>query len=400
MTANPSKILFVDDDPHLLAAFQRTFRKQFAFDTAMGGEEALRLLQSSGPYAVVLADMSMPGMNGVEVLERVRALSPDTVRMMLTGNADQRTAVESVNRAGVFRFLNKPCPGEELAVALTSALEQHKLVQLERELLEGTVAGSIKLLTDVLGVVSPEALGRGQRLRRSMTRFARHVGASPEWEFEVSALLSSIGFAVVPPQVLARAAAGADLNENEAAVLRRAPQTGHDLLADIPRLAGVARNILYQHKNFDGSGFPADDCAGEAIPLGGRLLRILGDRIELETDGVVKQRALETMQARSGAYDPKLLVECFVCFPTFLANALSAGADVLSLRVSQLEPGLIVVSDISTQNGLVLVGAGYQLTATIVQRIRNFADIGEVREPVLVQRPASDEALTLNSRAA
>ncbi|HEX2100040.1 MAG TPA: response regulator, partial [Candidatus Synoicihabitans sp.] len=139
-----SRVLFVDDDPNLLAAFQRNLRKQFQFDTALGAQEALALLERPEPYAVVLADMRMPGMDGVELLERVKQRAPETVRMMLTGNADQQTAVDAVNRGEVFRFLNKPCPPEVLVPALEAAIKHYQLQRLERELLEGTLAGSVK----------------------------------------------------------------------------------------------------------------------------------------------------------------------------------------------------------------------------------------------------------------
>ena len=166
------KILFVDDDPNLLAAFQRNLRRQFTFDTALGGQEGLELLRTQGPYALLLVDMRMPGMDGIEFLERAQALAPDAVRMMLTGNADQQTAVEAVNRGHVFRFLNKPCPPEVLVPALEHGLKQFEMLRMERELLEGTLTGSVKVMTEVLGMVAPDALGRGQRLRESMRLFA------------------------------------------------------------------------------------------------------------------------------------------------------------------------------------------------------------------------------------
>src|SRR5687767_13631263 len=175
------KILFVDDDPNVLAGLQRTLRKQFTFDTALSGLEALEMIQACGPYAVIVADMRMPGMEGIELLERVRERAPDTVRLMLTGNADQQTAVDAVNRGQVFRFLNKPCGPETLVPALETSLHHYELVRVERELLEGTLTGSVKVLADVLGMVAPDALGRGQRLRGLMRRFAQMAGAGPEW---------------------------------------------------------------------------------------------------------------------------------------------------------------------------------------------------------------------------
>lgn len=379
------KILFVDDDENLLAAFQRNFRRRFVFDTAPGGPEGLELLRTAGPYAVIVADMRMPGMDGVEFLEQARPLAPGAVRIMLTGNADQQTAVDAVNRGQVFRFLNKPCPPDVLMPAIETALQQFDLQEMERELLEGTLTGSVKVMAEVLGMVAPDALGRGQRLRESMRRFAQFVGAAPLWEFEIAALLSPLGYASLPPRLLQRISGGVDLTSEETAVVRRVPQIGHDLLAGIPRLAGVAEIVLYQHKAFDGSGFPFDERGGEHLPAGARMLKILHDRMALETDGVVKQRAFETMRARTGAYDPALLEKCFVCFQTYLIQSLSADRPVRTLYVRELGVDQVVVSDITTPQGVVLVGAGNRLSAMVLQRLRNYDQLGEVKEPVLVQ---------------
>jgi hypothetical protein len=174
--------------------------------------------------------------------------------------------------------------------------------------------------------------------------------------------------------------------------LRRAPQLGHDLLASIPRLAGVARIVLYQHKHFDGSGFPADTVAGDAIPLGARLLKILNDRLSLELDGVVKQRAYLEMKDRPGFYDPMLLDQCFKCFADFLVASLSADRPVSSLPISKLLPADIVVSDINTRSGITLISAGSTLTTMMIARLENFLHLGELREPFLIQRPVQNHA--------
>ena len=104
------KILFVDDEPNVLAAFQRQLRRQFEVETAPSGREGLALLQKARDYAVVVADMRMPEMNGVEFLKEVKTAAPEAVRIMLTGNADQGTAIEAINQGRIFSFLHKPCP--------------------------------------------------------------------------------------------------------------------------------------------------------------------------------------------------------------------------------------------------------------------------------------------------
>ncbi len=381
------KILFVDDDPNLLAGIRRNLRTQFTLDTAVGGLEALELMKSSGPYALVVVDMNMPGMKGIEVLEKIQELSPDTVRMMLTGNADQQTAVDAVNRGQVYRFLNKPCPPETLVPAIENGLKQFAMLRMEKELLEGTLMGSVKMLSEILGMVAPEALGRGQRLRESMRVFARYISALPVWELEVAALLSSIGCASLPPRVLEKLNNGEDRTLEEEKIVRRVPQIGHDLLVGIPRLEHVARIILFQHKAFDGSDIPPIKCSGEQLPVGSRMMKILADRMTLEAEGVVKQRAFQTMEARAGVYDPRLLQLCFACFQAFLTSSVSSDLPVLSLYVKELKADQVVVSDITTAEGVVLIGAGNILTPMVLQRLHNYDALGEVKQPVLIQNP-------------
>jgi response regulator RpfG family c-di-GMP phosphodiesterase len=380
------RILVVDDDPLFLDLLKEGLPKQYSVDTALSGMEALEHFRTKGPYALLLSDMNMPGMKGIELLEHVRALYPDTVRLMLTGNADRQTAIEAVNRGQVFRFLGKPAAHEALLDALEAGLKHHGLQRLEREILEGTLAGSIKLLTDVLGMVAPNALGQGQRLRDSMARFARHLGVVSRWDLELGALLSSLGYAAVPTGILRKLAAETPLLADEKDVLRCLPQISRDLLVSIPRLGEVAEIVLYQHKHFDGSGFPADAVAGEVIPLGARLLHILQDRLKLEAEGEVKAEVYQAMLDRSGYYDPYLLDQCFKCFPDALITAVNAARPVLAHKVADVLPGDVVASDIMTKDGITLVGAGSDLTAMMIARLVNFRKIGALQEPLLVQR--------------
>jgi response regulator RpfG family c-di-GMP phosphodiesterase len=382
-----NRILFVDDEPNLLAALSRSLRKLFTFDTALSGAEALQKIDRDGPYAVVVADQTMPGMSGVELLETVREVAPDTVRLMLTGNADQKSAVEAVNRGAIFRFLNKPCPPEILVPALETALKQHELVVTERELTEGTLSGSVQVLTEILALVAPEILGRSQRLSESMGTFARHLGLEPVWEYEVAASLALIGYASLPVIILRKLAAGTELMPDEAEILRHTPEVGCNLVAAIPRFSAIAQMILYQAKDFTGTGIPADAVAGEKIPIGGRMLRILNDRLTLELEGIVKQNALIAMRERRGSYDPSLVEKCFECFPTFLTNALSSEVPVVYRHLEQLVPGQILVSEIKLANNVILVAAGERLSKMIIQRIQNAATLGQIKGPWPVQEP-------------
>jgi len=128
------KVLFVDDEPPVLEGYQRLLRRDFAVNTAVGGYQGLATIQANGPFAVVISDMRMPEMNGVEFLVQVRQKAPDSVRMLLTGHADLYAAIDAVNRGNIFRFLTKPCKKESLVDAIQSGLAQYRAAGTQREL--------------------------------------------------------------------------------------------------------------------------------------------------------------------------------------------------------------------------------------------------------------------------
>lgn len=379
-----TKILCVDDDPNILSAFQRNLRKQFALEVASGGEEALALMAKNGPYAVVVADMQMPGMNGVSFLSRAQELSPDTVRIMLTGNADQQTAVQAVNQGRVFQFLTKPCSAEVLAMALQSGLKQYRLVTAEKELLERTLNGAIRTLTEILSVVDPQSFGHSQTLRDHMRGFARAQNQADTWALEMAAMLCPVGHVSIPPAVLQKARSGQTLTGQEKDMITRVPQVGSDLISGIPRLEAVAQMIRYQSKNFDGSGFPADEVRGADIPVGARILHVLYDLVRLEERGIARARAIESMQKRVGAYDPAVLAAVSAHFDIFI-DAPAGAAPTREVSLRDLRSGMVLVADLLTKDNMLIVRAGTQITPMLLERLHNFAQIAGVQEPVVVQ---------------
>jgi PAS domain S-box-containing protein len=118
-----SKILCVDDEPLMLESLQASLGRTYTVFTATDGKQGLKILESDGPFAVVLSDMRMPVMDGAAFLAQVRKAAPDSVRLLLTGQADVAAAIAAVNEGQVFRFLTKPCPPSQLLAAIQSAVE-------------------------------------------------------------------------------------------------------------------------------------------------------------------------------------------------------------------------------------------------------------------------------------
>ena len=121
-----SKVLIVDDDAMILAGLKRQLRNQFRIETALNGEEGLKKIEENGPYAVIVSDYFMPGMNGIEFLCRVKETDPDSVRMMLTGSGDMSTAIKAVNEGSIFQFHVKPCPADTLGKAIQSGIDVYR----------------------------------------------------------------------------------------------------------------------------------------------------------------------------------------------------------------------------------------------------------------------------------
>jgi response regulator RpfG family c-di-GMP phosphodiesterase len=379
-----TKILFVDDDPNLLGGIQRKLRKDFPLDIALGGAQGLTMMQERGPYAVIVTDMRMPGMNGLEFLSKVEAKAPDTVRMMLTGNADQKTAIDAVNRGHIFRFMTKPCEAEHLAEMIQAGLKQYGLITAERELLENTLHGSIKMLTDILSMLDPDSFSRAQRLRQYMSACAKAFNITQPWELEIAASVSQIGFVTIPVDVLKRSRAQQNLSSQESDLLARMPEFGFNLLSNIPRLEAVANIVRYQAKNFDGSGFPEDPVAGEAIPIGSRILRVLSDLILIEDHDVGKVNALANMQQVPGRYDPKVLNFISAAFDGYVPAETRETTTGRPFMFKDMRVGQVLMSDVLTRDGTKIVMAGVPVTPVLLAKLRNFASLSGLQEPILV----------------
>jgi len=379
------RILIVDDDYHLLSAFRRQLGERFDITPAQNGNDAViavrEALENRMPFAVVLCDMRMPGIDGVQTLEQIRDLSPDTVRLMLTGNADQQTAIDSINRGHIFRFYTKPYPLDQLGDGLQAAIEQHRLIVAERELLEKTVTGSIKMLTDLMSLNDPVSYGIATRLREWIELLQKNFNMPRRWQLEVAASLVAIGTVALPPDLVAKKRQHGVLNDVEESILERTPEIARDLLANIPRLSKVAEIVFLQDRGYDGSGFPADGPKGDAIPLDARILKILKDLAIATNGGALTNEALDSLRTHERQYDPVLLGRVRTCMKALISGQATA---VVELPLAALRSRHVVLSDLKLTNGHVIIPAHTELSQSQIVRLQNLRKIFSFIEPVKV----------------
>ncbi len=379
------KVLLVDDDPNVLAGYRRHLRKDFDLEVAVSGPEGLELIQKEGPFAVIVSDMRMPGMDGVEFLSQAAFHAPATTRIMLTGNADLQTCIDAVNEGHLFRFLTKPCLPEDLAKALRAGIEQHRLVCAERELLQGTLTGCIRTLTDVLSLLSPVGFGRGSRIRRYVRHIAAQLNCRYFWEYEMAAALSHIGCIALPPEVLSRINSRRPLTTEQRSILMGYPSIGCQLLAEIPRLDMVARIVALQ-LNPPRKRMTLDDIAtqDDAVDFGALILRVALDLDSQLTQGVSFLDALRSLHANYGPDHP--IVESLMGFEKDQADRV-----LMDTTVEELSTGMVAVEDIVSTSGQILVSKGQKITEPIRLHLRSYAISHGVKEPISVEVLADDE---------
>lgn len=381
------RVLCVDDEPHVLGGLTRVLRRDYNVTTAVGGAAGIDALLHDGPFAVVVSDMRMPGVDGVAVLSRAREVAPHTVRVLLTGQADLSAAIAAVNDGQIFRFMTKPCPPDTLLRGLEASVRQHQLLTAERELLEGTLQGSIRVVTDMLAVVFPEASSRAARAQQNAALVMDHLGVADRWHIDIAAMLSQLGAITLPPMLARKLYAGTALTEAEQAIVDKIPAFNKGLLADIPRLEPVRQALTYLNKRFDGQGPPRDGVHGEDIPFAARLLKVALDFDVLQSQGIQPDEALRFMRDREGWYDPRILDALAV------AHAVPTPAPtVREVSAAAVEPGMVSVDEVRSDDGRVVMTRGQPVTLPLAERLRNLNWAGQTSRPVRVALPRPREA--------
>jgi response regulator RpfG family c-di-GMP phosphodiesterase len=371
-------ILCVDDEPSVLDGLGRTLRRRFRLEVATEPQAALELIKGSEPFAAVVSDLRMPGMDGVTFLARVRESFPDTVRILLTGGGDLQAAIAAVNQGHIFRFLTKPCPSDVISSALDAAAEHYRLVTAERVLLEQTLQGSIETLSGILALAQPAAFGHATRARQRVRELLDHFKISERWPVEVAALLSPIACVTLPPQTADKLYHGQALSDAEQKMVARLPQVTEDLLAPIPRLESVRAILRSYPRRYEESSTSLDESGQPVIEWGSHALKIVLDYDALERQGLPTADALKTMRGRRDWYDPAL----FEAFAQMRGSR--DGAEIREVSLNQVELGMVFAEDVRTLKGLLLIARGQEVNSSLLERIKNFSSGFGVKEPLRV----------------
>ena len=357
------RVLCVDDEARVVEGLVLHLRRDYQVFTANSGQEGLALLKQKGGAAVVISDMRMPQMDGATFLQHVLQFYPDATRILLTGEPGRDAAVSAVNKAQIFRFLTKPCPPDALKAAVEAGVIQHRLLNAERTILKETLNGCIKALVDVLALTNPVAFGRASRVKRQAMDFAAKLDCKDFWQLEAAAMLSQIGYLSLPAELVEKLYYGETLTPEEKILASGAPDVVNSLLENVPRLEPVIQILVALHWTDEQIAKLGEGTIG----TGTRILGLVLEYDTLVTQGQTTNVSVQTLRSRAARFGETLLEK--------FAVHVGAGSSTKELREMPLrvvQPGMIIMQDVRTQMGTLLVARGFEVTSVFLERARNF----------------------------
>lgn len=332
-----AKILIVDDDPYVLSVLYSLLSSEHECRTASSALEALECLREE-EFDLVLSDIMMPGMSGLELLEHISSLNSDTVVVLISANLQIQSAIEAMRR-GAFDYVTKPFNLEEVEASVQRALRHRVLIKANREY-ERNLEEMIKVRTNELNLTLEklylnyratlrslaaaleardiETRGHSERVVAYCVRLGRQLKLDDREmvQLEHGALLHDIGKIGVPDSVLLKRG---PLTEEEWQQMRRHVEYGAQILKGIDFLEGAAQIVKEHHERFDGSGYPRG-LAGDQICLGARIFAVADTVDAITSDRPYRaarpfEAAAEELIKNCGKLFDPMVVDAFLSVP-------------------------------------------------------------------------------------
>jgi cyclic di-GMP phosphodiesterase len=332
-TSTHPRLLIVDDEVEVRRVLHDLLSETYDCGEAYSAEDALRQL-SENVYPLVLSDITMSGMSGLEMIPHVKAVSPETVIVMISGMQTIESAINAL-RLGAFDYLMKPFDLRQVEAAIARAYEHHELIvgkrvyenhledlvdlrtaELDKALgsLENAYRSTLQALTAALETRDAETHGHSERVVTFSLRLGREYGLNPTEmkALEFGSLLHDIGKIGVPDAILRKPA---KLTDEEWVRMREHPLHGQQILRGIKFLEGAARVVAQHHEKWDGSGYPLG-LKGDEIDICARIFSVADAFDAITSDRVYRkgrpyEAALQELDEWAGRqFDPKI-VEAF-----------------------------------------------------------------------------------------
>ncbi len=435
-------ILFVDDEPSILSALRRLFRPSgYRILMAESGAAALALMDEN-TVDLVLSDMRMPEMDGVQLLEQVRVRSPATSRMLLTGYADIGATIAAINRGEIHRYLTKPWDDQDLLLSVRDGLDRRRLeqdnqrlqaltqsqneqLQQSNALLERRVAArtqeleqinsmlntafaeteenfllSIKVFAGLMELRDGSLVGMSRHVALLARRTAERLKLSPQAQQDVyvASLLHEVGKIGLPDALLRKPMS--TLHGEELMLYRRHPLNAETALMALPRLHRVAKIVRSHQERIDGKGFP-DGSSGTEVSVEAQIVGIASTYEALQRGRMSenKHSAAEAMALIRGGAGTRHERSVVQAFTDMLTESPSEQPQDRAVGVMDLREGMVLARDLLSNQGSLLLAAGFAFDARVIRQIQEFAARGTHKLDLRVKTVPAGAAPTAPAQA-
>jgi putative two-component system response regulator len=310
-------LLIVDDEIDNLQLFKRTFRKKYNIFLATSGSEGLEILKSNTIH-MIITDQKMPEMEGVEFLKKTIEMSPDSIRMLVTGYTDANALITAINSGKIYRYIKKPWNPDELLNLVDTAMKIYQLnkdTQLLANDLKDLFSGTINAIIEALDAKDSFTLGRSKRVTFYSTETGKQLGLKDVnlSELELAGLLHDIGMIGIPESILNKPEF---LTDDEFFIVKKHVTFGIKILSDIRQLDSIVKLIEAHHERYDGKGYP-NGLDHQEIPLGSQIIAVADTYDSMTSDrayrkGLEHDIAIAEIKKNSGTQFNPDVVDAFL----------------------------------------------------------------------------------------
>lgn len=410
------KILVIDDEVEILNSINRVFRKQYDVHVFEFPDKALDAIKEH-EFAVIISDMKMPAMDGATFLTEANKLSPNSVRILLTGYSDMESTIRAINEGHIYSFMSKPWNNDELKLLVENAVKYYQTkaqnseltdqlqatneklslmnLSLEKTVKERTVAlrqSNVKLkqsvqrqramfhrLLDMISLIVDDRVGgengHSKRVALHCKLIAEMIGLDRPiaMNIYIAGLAHNIGKVALADDII-KAARYSLSNEQKNKFLRHAV-SGAEIVAKLPQMQPVAHIIKHQFENIDGTGVP-DHLAADDIPLGSRIVRVVSDldamiQGELTGEKMTPDDAFQFMQSETATLYDGNVVKMYKALMAKLPKMKDQDVDYC-IAVERLESGMTTAKNITNKTGGVLVTKDTELTPDLINKLKDY----------------------------
>lgn len=371
-----TKILMVDDDVRVLNGYKRILGKDFDVKMARDPVVGLKILKSEDDIAVIISDYMMPKVDGNLFFKVAKEISPDSIRIMLSGNADLTTAVSSINKSSVYKLLIKPFPATELKKIIFEAIKiYNKNIEL-KDIEDNIFLVASSIIKNLVAMLSP----RDGFFVNNITYITKIIVHKLPYlkpkKIIIASYLSQLGFINLPDEIKSKIYNKKQLNADEVKALEEHPIFAKKIVMKKAFLIDIAKGISYQNKTFVQASSIKDKLTADIAMVLKAAIDYTLDLIYYDSN----KRAIKELKRNFMLYDPKILkiLEEYVL-------SLGDNYNIIEISPMDAKEGMIIARDFFNTSNELLITKGSIVTSTIKLKLVTSCHFNMCKEKLLVK---------------